>query len=51
MQELIYKLLFDDFISIEDFLYIDNSLKNNRELIDDEIIAIVKSNNSKSITD
>ena len=51
MQELIYKLLFDNFISVEDFFHIDDSLKNNGGLTDDEIIAIVKSNDSESITD
>ncbi len=51
MQELIYKLLFDDFISAEDFFHIDNSLKNNGGLTDDEIVVIVKSNDSKSIID
>ena len=51
MQELIYKLPFDDFMSAEDFFHVDNSLKNNGGLTDDEIVAIVKSNDSESTTD
>src|SRR6266498_1829591 len=51
MQELIYKLPFDDFMSAEDFFHVDDSLKNNGGLTDDKIVAIVKSNDSKSITD
>ena len=51
MQELIYKLPFDDFMSTEDFLHVDDSLKNNGGLTDDEIVAIVKLNNSESTTD
>src|SRR6266540_2274185 len=51
MQELFYKLLFDDFMSAEDFFHVDNSLKNNEGLTDDEIVAIVKSNDSESTTD
>ncbi len=37
MQELIYKLSFDNFINAKDFLYIDDSLKNNERLIDDKL--------------
>lgn len=51
MQELIDKLPFDDFMSAEDFLHIDDGLKNNGGLTDDEIVAIVKSNNSGLATD
>src|SRR6266508_3909003 len=51
IQELIYKLPFDDFMSAEDFFHIDDSLKNNGGLTDDEIIAIVKSNDNKSTID
>ncbi len=51
MQELIYKLLFDNFISAENFFHVDNSLKNNEGLTNDEIVAIVKSNDSELITD
>ena len=51
MQELIYKLPFDDFMSAEDFFHIDDSLKNNGGLTDNEIVAIVKSNDSESTTD
>jgi len=51
MQELIYKLPFDDFMSAEDFFHVDDSLKNNGGLTDDEIVAIVKSNDSESTTD
>ncbi len=50
MQELIYKLLFDDFMSVEDFFHVDDSLKNNEGLTDDKIVAIVKLNNSESTT-
>src|SRR6266540_6789760 len=51
MQELFYKLLFDDFMNAEDFFHVDDSLKNNEGLTDDEIVAIVKSNDSESTTD
>jgi hypothetical protein len=51
MQELIYKLPFNDFMSAEDFLHVDDSLKNNGGLTDDEIVAMVKSNDSESTTD
>ncbi len=50
MQKLIYKLLFDDFMSVEDFFHVDDSLKNNGELTDDKIVVIVKSNDSESTT-
>ncbi|CAI2172279.1 18021_t:CDS:2 [Funneliformis geosporum] len=46
IQELIYQLLFDDFIDVKDFFHIDDCLKNNG-LTDDEIVAIVKSNNNE----
>ncbi len=51
MQELIYKLLFDDFMNAEDFFHVDDSLKNNEGLIDDEIVIIIKSNDSELIID
>ncbi len=38
-------------MSAEDFFHVDYSLKNNEGLTDDEIVAIVKSNDSESITD
>ncbi len=38
-------------MSAEDFFHVDDSLKNNRGLTDDEIVAIVKSNDSESTTD
>src|ERR1043165_7928638 len=47
IQRLIYQLPFDDLMDIRDFLYIDDCLKNNEGLTDDEIVTIVKSNNNE----
>ena len=47
IQELIYQLPFDDFMDVRDFLHVDDCLKNNEGLTDDEIVAIVKSNNNE----
>ena len=38
-------------MSAENFFHVDNSLKNNRGLTNNEIIAIVKSNNNESTID
>ena len=38
-------------MSAKDFLHIDNSLKNNKGLTDDKIVAIVKLNDSELTTD
>ncbi len=51
MQELIYKLLFDDFINAEDFFHVNDSLKNNGRLTNNKIVAIVKSNDSELTID
>ncbi|PKK58699.1 hypothetical protein RhiirC2_720338 [Rhizophagus irregularis] len=47
LQDLIYQLPFDDLMDIEEFLHIDDYLKGNEELTDDDIISMVKSNNSE----
>ena len=47
IQRLIYQLPFDDLMDVRDFLHIDDCLKNNEGLTDDEIVAIVKSNNNE----
>ena len=47
IQRLIYQLPFDDLMDVRDFLHIDDCLKNNEGLIDDEIVVIVKSNNNE----
>jgi len=46
LQDLINELPFDDPMGVEEFLYIDDHLKGNEGLTDDEIISIVKSNNT-----
>ncbi len=51
MQKLIYKLLFNDFMNAEDFLHVDDSLKNNGRLTNDKIVVIVKSNDNELIID
>ena len=45
LQNLINKLPFDDPMDVEEFLHIDDSLKSNEGLTDDEIISMVKNNN------
>ncbi|CAB4422557.1 unnamed protein product [Rhizophagus irregularis] len=47
LQDLIYQLPFDDLMDVEEFLHIDDYLKGNEELTDDDIISMVKSNNSE----
>jgi hypothetical protein len=47
LQDLIYQLPFDDPMDVEEFLHIDDCLKSNEGLSDDEIISIVKSNNNE----
>ncbi len=47
LQDLIYQLPFDDPMDVEEFLHIDDCLKNNEGLTDDEIILMVKSNNNE----
>jgi hypothetical protein len=47
LQDLIYQLPFDDLMDVEEFLHIDDNLKGNEELTDDDIISMVKSNNSE----
>jgi hypothetical protein len=45
LQNLINQLPFDDPMDVEDFLHIDDSLKSNEGLTDDEIIFMVKNKN------
>jgi hypothetical protein len=45
LQELIDQLPFEDPMDVADFIHIDDSLKSNEGLTDDEIISMVKSNN------
>ncbi|RGB30482.1 hypothetical protein C1646_671680 [Rhizophagus diaphanus] len=49
LQDLIDQLPFNDPINVEEFLHIDDFLKGNEGLIDDEIISMVKSNNETEI--
>ena len=51
IQELIDKLPFNDPMSIEDFLHIDDRLKGNEGLTDDEIVSMVKSKNNEPEAD
>ncbi|PKK64539.1 hypothetical protein RhiirC2_787356 [Rhizophagus irregularis] len=46
LQDLINKLLFDNLIDANKFLHIDNCLKSNKGLTDNEIVSIIKSNNN-----
>ena len=51
LQDLIYRLPFDDFMDVNEFLHIDDCLKSNEGLTDDEIISMVKSNNNEQKID
>ena len=51
IQELIDQLPFNDPMSVKDFLYVDNCLKSNEGLTDDEIVSIVKSKNNEPEAD
>jgi hypothetical protein len=51
LQDLIYELPFDDFMDVNEFLHIDDCLKGDEGLTDDEIISMVKSNNDGSKAD
>ena len=46
LQDLINKLPFDNLMDIDEFLHIDDCLKSNEGLTDDEIVSMVKSNNN-----
>ncbi|CAB4478851.1 unnamed protein product [Rhizophagus irregularis] len=46
LQDLISKLPFDDPMDADEFLRIDDCLKSNEGLTDDEIVSMVKSNNN-----
>lgn len=46
LQDLINKLPFDDPMDADEFLRIDDCLKSNEGLTDDEIVSMVKSNNN-----
>ncbi|CAB4476275.1 unnamed protein product [Rhizophagus irregularis] len=48
LQDLIYELPFNDLIDVNEFLHIDDCLKGDEGLTDDEIISMVKSNNDES---
>ncbi|PKY63568.1 hypothetical protein RhiirA4_493025 [Rhizophagus irregularis] len=43
---LINKLPFDNLIDVDEFLHIDDCLKSNEKLTDNEIVSIIKSNNN-----
>jgi hypothetical protein len=47
MQELIYQLPFDDFMDATDFLCIDDNLKGNEGLTEEEIVSILKSKDNE----
>ncbi|CAB4486648.1 hypothetical protein RhiirA1_469673 [Rhizophagus irregularis] len=47
IQELIYQLPFDDHMDVTEFLHIDDNLKGDESLTDEEIISIVKSKPTK----
>ncbi|GET62201.1 tigger transposable element-derived protein 6-like [Rhizophagus irregularis DAOM 181602=DAOM 197198] len=49
LQDLIDQLPFNDPMNVEEFLHIDDFLKGNEGLTDDEIISMVKSNNKPEI--
>ncbi|GES85996.1 tigger transposable element-derived protein 6-like [Rhizophagus clarus] len=49
LQDLIDQLLFNDPMNVKEFLHIDDFLKGNKGLTDDEIISMVKSNNEPEI--
>ena len=49
LQDLINELPFDDPLDADEFLHIDNCLKSDRGLTDDEIISMVKSNNNNEL--
>lgn len=51
LQDLIDQLPFDDSIGVEEFLHIDDFLKNNEGLTDEEVISMVKSKNNELETD
>ena len=46
LQNLINELPFDDLMDADEFLHIDDRLKSNEGLTDDEIVAMIKSNNN-----
>ena len=45
LQNLIDQLPFNDLMNVDEFLHIDDSLKNNGGLTDNEIVSMVKNNN------
>ena len=51
IQELIYQLPIDDPMDVEDFIHIDDCLKINEGLTDDEIVFMVKSKDNEPETD
>jgi hypothetical protein len=51
LQDLIDQLPFDDPMDVEEFLHIDDFLKSNEGLTEEEVISMVKSNNKESETD
>ncbi|GBC32944.2 CENP-B homolog protein 2-like [Rhizophagus irregularis DAOM 181602=DAOM 197198] len=46
LQDLINELPFDNLMDADEFLHIDNCLKSNKGLTDDEIVSMIKSNNN-----
>ncbi|PKC56431.1 hypothetical protein RhiirA1_474009 [Rhizophagus irregularis] len=46
LQDLINKLPFDNLMDANEFLHIDDCLKSNKGLTDNEIISIIKPNNN-----
>ncbi|UZO14173.1 uncharacterized protein OCT59_005638 [Rhizophagus irregularis] len=46
LQDLINELPFDNLMDADEFLHIDDCLKSNEGLTDDEIVSIIKSNNN-----
>jgi hypothetical protein len=51
LQDLIDQLPFDDPMDVQEFLHIDDFLKRNEGLTDEEVISMVKSNNNEPETD
>jgi hypothetical protein len=49
LQDLINELPFVDPLDADEFLHIDDCLKSNGGLTDDEIISMVKSNNNNEL--
>ncbi|GBC15082.2 CENP-B homolog protein 2-like [Rhizophagus irregularis DAOM 181602=DAOM 197198] len=46
LQDLINELPFDNLMDADEFLHIDDCLKSNEGLTDDEIVSMIKSNNN-----